>query len=224
MTRHVTQAPTNFVITEQEDDALSVSTIHRVTNALPVGARYPESDEDFAEMDAVPIPDTPTWEQLTPGLPHDLGFVGGWPFGSIVVNGGVTYYQEGTLAQLPTGNFFTPGGVGTLWRPIAGEAGGLDPWGPVPYALDAEVEYTPDETEWRNNRPNNNQAFAPPVGGSGWYQIGPGAGPFPWKHVGNEGYVTPWQVTHNGRLWSNPSANNFWEPGVALWVDDGPAP
>ena len=120
-------------------------------------------------------------------------------------------------------NYFSPDALNGGWRRVAA-GGGLDPWSPGTYQLDAEVLYEPDGTEWINRRPNNSQAFDPPVSASGWMQIGPGSGPFPWKHVGNEGYPTPWQVTYNGRLWSNPSANNFWEPGVALWVDIGPAP
>lgn len=75
--------------------------------------------------------------------------------------------------------------------------------------------------EWRNRRANNTQQLAPGVTGSGWMRIS--NLPAPWYSLGNEGYPTPWQVTHNGRLWSNPSAGNFWEPGAALWVDQGPA-
>ena len=167
-------------------------------------------------------PEPPEWYQRTPGVepPEQVPQVG-----TIERIGDARYVCE--VAQSNVGgvlvNYFSPDALNGGWRRVAAPGGGLDPWGPGPYALDAEVLYEPDNTEWRNRRANNNQAFAPPVAGSGWMQIGPGAGPFPWKHVGNEGVPLGWFNTHNGRLWESLMDNNFWEPGVAQWADRGPA-
>ena len=73
--------------------------------------------------------------------------------------------------------------------------------------------------EWLSRRAVN--VSEPGTTDGGWLQIGLG-GPHPWKHVGNEGYPADWYVTHNGRLWFNPSANTFWEPSIAIWIDEGP--
>lgn len=165
-----------------------------------------------------PVPEP--WEQLTPGVPTEYPFSpDGYPLGWVTRIDDVRYVQEGTLAQLPTGNFNVPGTVGSLWRAVTA-GGGLDPWdiGAL-YQVGDEVSHNGED--WRNRR-GNNAANTPGTNASGWLQIS--NTPAPWYFLGNEGYPTPWQVTHNSRLWSNPSAGNFWEPGVALWLDIGPAP
>lgn len=167
----------------------------------------------------------PEWYQRTPGvepaseIPH---------VGTIERIGDDRYVCE--VAQMNIGgvmvNYFSPDALNGGWRRVAAD-GGLDPWSPGTYQLDAEVLYEPDGTEWINRRANNSQAFAPPVAASGWMQIGPGAGPFPWKHVGNEGVPLGHQNTHTGRLWQSLIASNFWEPSAsipAIWQDTGPAP
>ena len=217
--RYVIRA-NNLVVVSVEDTAM-LSTGHTIVRQLPNDARTPETEEDFAALNAEPTPDIPEWNQRTAGLESSNDV----PQAGNIEQIGSDYYvciEAQTNVDGVMVNYVAPDALNGGWRRIALD-GGLDPWGPGPYALDAEVVYEPDSTEWRNRRANNNQAFAPPVSASGWMQIGPGAGPFPWKHVGNEGVPLGWFNTHNGRLWSNPSANNFWEPGVAVWVDEGPA-
>jgi hypothetical protein len=108
-----------------------------------------------------------------------------------------------------------PPNVQALWREVTA---GVRAWASGTYALDAEVTHA--GSAWRNRRANNNQGFAPGATGSGWMQTPQGG---VWYNLGNEGYPAVWEITHKGRRWRSPSNANFWEPGVALWVDIGAA-
>ena len=121
---------------------------------MQTGAPPPPLETDY--------PEPPEWYQRTPGVepPEQVPQVG-----TIERIGDARYVCE--VAQSNVGgvlvNYFSPDALNGGWRRVAAPGGGLDPWGPGPYALDAEVLYEPDNTEWRNRRANNNQAFAPPV-------------------------------------------------------------
>jgi hypothetical protein len=167
-------------------------------------------------------PEPPEWYQRTPGLePADEVP----QVGTIERIGADRYVCE--TAQSNVGgvlvNYFSPDALNGGWRRISA-GGGLDPWGPATYQLGAQVAHNGEE--WVNRRDPNTQAFAPGVDGSGWMQTS--NRPAPWYNLGNEGYLAEWdgtpvRVTHNGRLWRNPTDGTFWEPGVAVWIDEGPA-
>lgn len=113
-----------------------------------------------------------------------------------------------------------------------------DPWVVLPWAITGqftaymkvnEITGMPDRCThngetWESRR--NTNTWEPPASPAdtdrGWLQVS--NTPAPWVHIGNEGYPVGWQVTHNGKLWQNPTEGTFWEPGVAIWTDMGAHP
>lgn len=120
-------------------------------------------------------------------------------------------------------NTWEPGTPG-VWQEIAAEPGGIPDWSPSTYQIGDEVAHA--GSEWISRRANN--VWEPGTSDAGWLRLIPHPGP--WVHIGSEGYPTthprtgdPMRVTHIGRRWRNDSPGNFWTPGAALWVDEGPA-
>lgn len=167
------------------------------------------------------------WEQLTPGVPTDYPFSpNGYPLGWVVTRNGVRYRQDG---DLPTGNFFVPGEVGSLWYAVTGGEG-YDPWDAgTTYSAGARVT---DEGEDWLNRDASNTGRKPGSTAAGWLQIS--NRPYPYYYLGNAGYpVTvdgePMQVTDTGRLWQvtqDGAGSSSFPPSVVGtgWQDVGPAP
>ena len=120
-------------------------------------------------------------------------------------------------------NVWEPGVYG--WRRQDVEVG---PWssGTGPYQVGEMVTH-PTEHEVHINRRANN-VWEPGTADSGWLRAGI-AGPHPWMHIGNEGYPAEWRVTHPHpitsviHIWRNPVPDTHWQPGVAVWIDEGPA-
>lgn len=147
----------------------------------------------------------PEWFQPT-------GREDAWRFGTWVNHGGAIW------RSMIDWNVWEPGVYGWRRQDVV-----VGPWsaGAGPYAAGDMVTHPDDgQSVWISRRANN--VWEPGTSDSGWLRAGPG-GPHPWYHVGAEGYPAEWRVTHNGQVWRNPTDGTHWEPGVAVWIDEGPA-
>ena len=146
-----------------------------------------------------------------------------YPFGAVVT------FDGRKKRSLHPANVWSPAAAPDLWADEGAIGGGGEPdieaWAPGTNYMAGGEERSHGSEEWVNRRPNNTQQLAPGVNGSGWMRTS--NRPAPWYNLGNEGYLaewagTPMRVTHNGKLWRNPTNSNNWTPGVAIWIDEGP--
>lgn len=162
------------------------------------------------------------------------------PFSSLVPG---TFYPldflvdvEGTTYAVARDNGFYYGGwsaqslISLGHLVLAAPPSSPQPWVQPTGAQDAyavETIVTHNGSDWWNRRASN--VNEPGTTQAGWLRLTPD--PAAWIHIGNEGYPPlhpvsgqPMRVIHNGTLWRNDAAGNFWEPGVAIWTNEGPAP